>query len=158
MNYFALLAAAALIGIDQLIKFWVDANLKSIYTMPFINIGGTEIINLTYCENTGAAFSIFADKTIILSIITGAFLLVLLYLLLFKKLTKPPLVWSIALIFAGGIGNLIDRIFRGYVIDYLQVKLFDFAIFNFADCCVVIGAIMFFVYLVFFDKPKKVEA
>lgn len=61
-----------------------------------------------------------------------------------------------ALILAGGIGNLIDRLFRGgSVIDYLDVRLFSFAVFNFADCCVVVGVILFAIYLFFFDGKKK---
>ena len=65
------------------------------------------------------------------------------------------MVISIVLIIAGGAGNLFDRIFRGFVVDYFEVKLFNFAVFNFADCCVVIGAIMLLFYTIFLDKTKK---
>ena len=57
------------------------------------------------------------------------------------------LIWSVALVIAGGVGNLIDRIFRHFVIDYIEVRLINFAVFNFADCCVVIGTIMIVCYL-----------
>lgn len=158
MKYIALISAAVLVGIDQLIKLWMDTNLKSVHTMSFLRIGETEIINLAYFENTGAAFGIFTDKTLLLSIITGIFLAFAVLVLLSGKIKKPVILWSVSLIIAGGLGNLIDRIFRGYVIDYLQVELFDFAIFNFADCCVVIGAIMLLICVIFFDKPKKEKA
>ncbi|MBP0959532.1 MAG: signal peptidase II, partial [Oscillospiraceae bacterium] len=71
------------------------------------------------------------------------------------KVRRPILVASFSLIIGGGIGNLIDRIFRGFVVDYFEVRLFDFAVFNFADCCVIIGAVMFLLVYIFFDKSKK---
>lgn len=60
------------------------------------------------------------------------------------------------LIVSGGLGNIIDRLFRGgVVVDYLDVQIFDFAIFNFADCCVTIGAALLLIYVLFFDKSDK---
>ena len=156
MVFIALIAVIVLIGIDQLIKLWAIGNLANA-TMPFhfIKIGNTEIINFSYYENTGAAFSIFRDKIIFLIIITSIFLIAGIYLLVTKKITKPFMVISVILIIAGGAGNLIDRIFRGFVVDYIEVRLFNFAVFNFADCCVVVGAIMLLVYTIFLDKPKR---
>lgn len=62
------------------------------------------------------------------------------------------------LIVSGGIGNIIDRIFRGgLVVDYLDVQLFDFAVFNFADCCVTIGAVLLLIYIIFFDKGSNIK-
>ena len=156
MVFIALISIVLLIGIDQLIKLWAINNLANA-TMPvhFIKFGNTEVINLSYYENTGAAFSIFRDKIYFLIIITSIFLIVGVYLLVTKKIKKPFLVASITLIIAGGAGNLIDRIFRGLVVDYIEIKLFNFAVFNFADCCVVIGAILLLIYTIFMDKPKK---
>ncbi len=156
MVFIALIAIILLIAADQFIKFWAIENLANA-TMPvhFIKFGNTEVINLSYYENTGAAFSIFRDKILFLIIITSIFLLIGVYLLVSKKVSKKFMVISFALIIAGGAGNLIDRIFRGYVVDYIEVRLFNFAVFNFADSCVVIGAIMLLIYMLFFDKPKK---
>lgn len=66
------------------------------------------------------------------------------------------LVFCSTLIISGGLGNIIDRLFRGgRVVDYLDLQLFDFAIFNFADCCVTIGAALLLIYILFFDKSGK---
>ena len=66
------------------------------------------------------------------------------------------LVFCLTLIISGGLGNIIDRLFRGgRVVDYLDLQLFDFAIFNFADCCVTIGAALLLIYILFFDKSGK---
>ncbi len=158
MVYIALLMALIFIGADQWIKVWAAENLAGKVPVQFIKFGDTEVINLSYCENTGAAFSILSGQTTLLSIITAVVIIIAIYLLLSKKIKQPFLIFSVALIIAGGLGNLIDRIFRGYVIDYIEVKLFRFAVFNFADCCVVIGAIMMMVFALFLDKesePKK---
>ncbi|MEG0615415.1 MAG: signal peptidase II [Oscillospiraceae bacterium] len=161
MVYIALAVAAVLVGVDQLLKYLVVNNIPEYTSMPFIKIGDFEILNLAYVENRGAAFSFLEDKVIFLVIITSLFLIAGIYLLLSKKVKQPALIWSFALIISGGIGNLLDRIFRGevlfdgYVVDYLEVKLFNFAVFNFADCCVVIGSIMFLIYIIFFDKDLK---
>lgn len=156
MIYIALIGIVLLIGIDQLIKLWaVKELMPSAMPIQLIKFGDTEIIKLSYCENTGAAFSIFKDKLPFLIIITSLFILFGLYLILFKKITKPIMVYSIALMIAGGIGNLIDRIFRGFVVDYIEIRIFRFAIFNFADCCVVIGAILLLIFTIFFDKQEN---
>lgn len=156
MIYIALIGILLLVGIDQLIKIWaVQALMPSAMPVQLIKFGDTEIINLSYCENTGAAFSIFKDKLPFLIIITSLFILFGLYLIIFKKIKNPAIVYSVALVIAGGIGNLIDRIFRGYVIDYIEIRIFRFAIFNFADCCVVIGAILLLIFTIFFDKQEN---
>lgn len=156
MIYIALIGIVLLIGIDQLIKLWaVEYLLPAPMPIQLIKFGDTEIINLSYCENTGAAFSIFKDKLPFLIIVTSIFILFGFYLIVFKKIQKPIMVYSIALMIAGGIGNLIDRIFRGFVVDYIEIRIFRFAIFNFADCCVVIGAILLLVYTIFFDKSNS---
>lgn len=156
MVLFSLIAAALLIGIDQVIKIWVQDHLQGASApIPFLHFGNTEVINLTYYENTGAAFSILEGKMVFLIIVTGIFLLIGLYLLIAKKITRPVYIISISLMIAGGVGNLIDRIFRGYVIDYLEVRLFRFAIFNFADCCVVMGALLLLISVIFFERSGE---
>ncbi|HNX64632.1 MAG TPA: signal peptidase II [Oscillospiraceae bacterium] len=157
MVYIPFIIIALLVGTDQLIKIWADNNLIGKGSVPFIHFGDTNIINLSYYENTGAAFSIFENKTIFLILITSVFLIFGIWLILAKKIKHKLALLSVTFILAGGIGNLIDRIFRRYVIDYIEVKLFRFAVFNFADCCVVIGAILLAVYVIFFDKSSKEE-
>ena len=157
MVYIPLIVIALLVGTDQLIKIWADNNLIGKGSVPFIHFGDMQIINLSYCENTGAAFSIFENNIIFLILITSIFLIFGIWVILARKIKHKLALLSVTLILAGGVGNLIDRIFRGYVIDYLEVKLFRFAVFNFADCCVVIGAIFLAVYVIFIDKSSKEE-
>ena len=155
MVYIPLIVIALLVGTDQLVKIWADNNLIGKGSVPFIHFGDIQIINLSYCENTGAAFSIFENNIIFLILITSIFLIFGIWVIMARKIKHKLALLSVTLILAGGVGNLIDRIFRGYVIDYLEVKLFRFAVFNFADCCVVIGAILLAVYVIFFDKSSK---
>lgn len=155
MVYLGLAGTVILVIIDQFIKFWAENTLANAASIPFLKIGGREIINLTYYENTGAAFSILEGKQGFLITLTSLLMIFLLFLLLTKRIQKPFTIISICLILAGGIGNLIDRIFQGYVIDYVEIRLFRFAIFNFADCCVVIGAVLLLIYIIFFDHPVQ---
>ena len=153
----SLIAIVLLVGIDQAIKFWAAENLIGKGSTEFIKIGDLEILNLSYHENIGAAFSSFSGMRIFLIIFTSIFIIAGLYLVITRKIKRPALLWSVNLIIAGGLGNLIDRVFRSYVIDYFEVKLFRFAVFNFADCCIVIGAIIMVILFIFFDKSEKKE-
>lgn len=149
-SYLFLAAAAVLIGIDQLIKVFVSANLPRDGSVVFIK----NFLNWTYIENRGAAFSILEGKRWLLVVATFLMVCICIYLLLSKRVTRLPVQLSLALIIAGGVGNLIDRVFRGYVVDYIDLnfKPFDgFAIFNFADCLVVVGTILLFVCILFED-------
>lgn len=120
--------------------------------MDFIKFGDLEILGLTYVQNDGAAFSSFSGAKIFLIVLTSLMIVGLIIFALRDKQKHPFMMLSTAAVVAGGIGNLIDRIRLGYVIDYLDVKLFNFAIFNFADICVVLGAICLVVYVCFFEK------
>lgn len=141
-----LLITAALIGIDQLTKWLAVANLKG--SDPVTVIEG--IFSFTYTENTGAAWNMFDGQRWILVGLTSLMLFGLLVVLLSGRLRihKMANIGGV-LVVAGGLGNLIDRVWRGYVVDFLKVDFFDFPIFNVADCFVVIGAISLFVYFVF---------
>ncbi|MGN0597683.1 MAG: signal peptidase II [Ruminiclostridium sp.] len=148
MTYIALLAALALVGIDQLTKWLAVTILKPAGSVNLISIGGKEWLNLTYVENTGAAFSILEGKQIFLIIITTVVIVGMIFMLLTKRVKSKPVIWSIALIIAGGIGNLIDRIFNGYVVDFVDVRIIRFAVFNFADICAVVGAALLILFIV----------
>lgn len=155
---FSLIAAAVLVLIDQLIKLWAVGILQDKGSMPFLHFGDLEILDLTYLENSGAVFGSFAGMRWLLIGITSVMLIACLWGIIRYGKTSKLLDTSLVLVFAGGIGNLIDRIFRGgLVVDYIEVKLFDFAIFNFADCCVVIGVCLFILYILFGTAPKKQE-
>ncbi len=140
---------------DQLIKIWAIDNLKGQESMEFIKFGDTDILNLTYLENDGAVFGSFAGMRWVLVAVTALLMAFCIYYMI-KNRTEKMLVTCMTLIVSGGLGNIIDRLFRGgVVVDYLDVQLFDFAIFNFADCCVTIGAALLLIYVLFFDKSDK---
>ena len=125
MLYVALAVAAGLIGLDQLTKILVDSNMKPNESIPLITIGDTQVLRLTNVRNPGAAFSILEGKQVFLVIFTAIIVLAMLYLMISKKVKRTPYIWSMSLIVAGGIGNLIDRIIRGEVIDFIDVKIIN---------------------------------
>lgn len=158
----AFTAIAVLTGADQLIKYWAVENLQGQPSRDFIKVGKTKILNLTYLENDGAVFGSFSGMRWVLLGVTSVLIIFCVYYLI-KHKKEILTVISTTLIISGGLGNIIDRLFRGgLVVDYLDVQLFDFAIFNFADCCVVVGVVLLLIQILFFDKngskKDKIEA
>ncbi|MDD3186937.1 MAG: signal peptidase II [Bacilli bacterium] len=137
--------SSALVLIDQILKFIVIKNFSLNLSYEIIH----NFFNLTYVKNTGAAFSILTNSTLLLIIISLASLfLIYKYLLKDKQFKKyETIVYS--MLIGGLVGNLIDRIFHGYVIDYLEFIIFKyhFPIFNFADICIVLSIIVLFFIL-----------
>ncbi|RPF48558.1 signal peptidase II [Hydrogenoanaerobacterium saccharovorans] len=151
MVIIALITALVLIGVDQAIKQWALDTLAQVDTIPLIQ----DVLHLTYVENYGAAFSILQNKKWFLIGVTSLIAIGAIVLLLSKKLKSNLAIWSVALIIAGGVGNLIDRIGRGFVVDYVDFRLINFAVFNFADCCVVVGTILLAIYILYFEGKDK---
>lgn len=154
--FFAIYAAiAALVGVDQWIKIWAIENLQGQPSRSFLPIGNFDWMHLTYTENTGAAFSILSGSRVFLIVFPLIMIVVCVVMLhRFYREHRWVLV-TLPLMIAGGIGNLIDRIFRGgAVVDYLDLQLFDFAIFNFADCCVSVGVILLIICILFVEKEE----
>lgn len=145
------LLAAALVVVDQLVKFLVRANIPLGEGVPFI----PHILQLTYYQNTGAAFSIFEQHTWILTLISAAASVLLIVLLAKRTFNHPFAMVSLALVLAGAVGNLIDRLFLGYVTDMFQTLFMNFPIFNVADICIVCGGIAFCVYFLLFCKEEE---
>ena len=147
---------AVLTVIDRLTKYAAVTTVKVDGPKEFL----FGLFNFTYVENTGAAFSMFSDKTDTLSLLTVLCLIAILYLLMKKMFESKFLNVCLVLIFAGGLGNLIDRIAYGYVIDFIEPLFMDFAVFNFADCCITVGAFMLIGYEIFEmikEHKKKAE-
>ena len=145
---------ALLVVSDQLIKAVMLLWLKPMGS--FMLVKG--FLQFYYVENTGAAFSMLSGEFgrrffIIFTVIAIA---AGLYLLISGRLKSPVLKISAVLIISGGLGNLIDRIFRGSVIDYIEPLFVNFAVFNFADCLVTVGAAILIVYLIY-DLVKSVR-
>ena len=141
--------AAVLVAVDQIVKYLVMTNIEFGAHVPFI----PHILELTYVTNTGAAFSMLSDHTWLLAL-TSLIMSVLLALALWKGLFKHPLgKLTLTLLLAGAVGNLIDRALRHYVVDMFNVLFIDFAVFNVADICVVVGGIAAGLYYLFlWDK------
>jgi len=149
---FALISAVVLVAIDQLIKIWALGSLAPVRQIQVI----PGFFSLTYIENRGAAFGILQGRIGFLSVVVILVLSAALFAILGGKIKASFLIWSLSLVIAGGAGNLIDRVLRGYVVDYLDFSaLFGFPVFNFADCCVVIGTFLILIYILFLDRPQK---
>jgi len=134
-----------LVGIDQVIKFNV---IKSIYNSGITIID--RVLNLTYTENTGGAFGIGTNSTIMFVLVNIIVItLITKFILTKKNEISNYILIGLGLILSGGIGNLIDRIFRGFVIDYIDFNpLIKYPVFNIADVCVVIGCLIIGINLV----------
>ena len=138
-------AVVLLTAADQLIKFIVERDLQPVMSADFIK----GFIGWQYVRNTGAAFGSFEQSTTLLSVFTGVVLLAGIVLILSGKLKSKYYLVCATLIVAGGLGNLIDRIVRGYVVDFIEVQFTNFAVFNFADILVTVGAFMLIGYLIY---------
>lgn len=155
MIIFALIAIALLVICDQFIKSWCVENLVLHESVDFIKIGDTKIFDLTLHYNTGAIFGSMAGKRIFLITVVVIITAVCSYILVKYRNHSKILFSSMILMIAGGIGNLIDRVFNdGKVIDMFDFQLFNFAIFNFADICVTIGAFLFLIYAILIDAKN----
>ena len=148
-----LLIIAVFVAIDQLIKLLVIEHLKPIGSLPLID----GIIRLKYAENTGAAFGSFREKTFFLSKFTLILIIYGIVYLLSKKRKVDFEYVCITMIISGGMGNLIDRVFRHFVVDYIEPLFIDFAIFNFADILVTCGCIAYAIWTIYevFRESKK---
>ena len=137
---------AAIAAVDQLIKIAV---LNSPLVSGEVSTVIEGFLQWRYVENTGAAFSLFTGKTALLSVFTAVVLLVGFYLIIAKKIKSRVALASVVMLMGGGLGNLIDRIFRHFVVDYIEVLFIDFPVFNFADCFVTVGEFLLVGYLVY---------
>ncbi len=146
--------AAALVALDQIVKYLVRANIPLGGNLPFIPY----LLDLTYVQNTGAAFSLLNSHTWLLTLISAVVVAAMCWLIV-KGFFKNALGrWAAALVLAGGMGNLIDRVLLGYVTDMFQTVFMDFAVFNVADCCITIGVPLLFLYVWFYvGKDEKKE-
>ena len=151
--FYAILAAA-LVVIDQIVKYLVRANISLGQSVPFLPY----IMDLTYVQNTGAAFSILRQHTWLLTLISAVVVLAMCALIL-KGFFKNRLgLWSAALVLAGGMGNLIDRAVFSFVTDMFKTTFINFAVFNVADCCITIGVPLLFLYVwLYVGKGENLE-
>lgn len=140
---------ALVVVLDRIVKYWAINCLKPLGTMP----GIPGIFTFRYTENTGAAFSLFQNRRIFL--LLAGFLAVIWLISLLAGI--KPLWGKTAIYFTigGAIGNMIDRLIYGFVVDMIDLSFMNFAIFNVADCFVSIGTIMLIIYMLFFAKDTE---
>ena len=144
----ALFAAAAVV-LDQVTKAMTVANITLYSRVPFWD----GLFHFTYVQNTGAAFSSFLGQQWLFALIFAVFTAALVYEL--KKNTMgflPFERWCLAAIWAGGLGNMIDRVRLGYVVDMIEVEFIRFPVFNVADCFITCGCVLLIAHLVLFNK------
>ncbi len=147
-----LISGAVLLAADQISKYFIELYLKPVGSVTVI----PHFLELSYLENTGAAFGLLQGQTWLLALVTAiAFAGIIVLVLRYQNHSFFSLACA-ALVLAGGLGNLLDRFLRGYVIDFFHVLFFGY-IFNFADCCITVSAVLFLIHVFFFakEKPKK---
>lgn len=158
MAVFLVIMIGLLVVADQLVKNWAVEVLQPAGSMDFIHFGDFKVLDLTYLENRGAIFGSMAGQRWFLVGFTSL-VIVAGIVFMFATLKRSKLLnIAVGLFIAGGIGNLIDRIRLGYVVDMFEIKLFSFAIFNVADICVTVAFVLLVVYGIFIDpKIEKAE-
>ncbi len=147
------LVSVLVAALDLLIKYFVSHGMTVGQSIPVI----PGILRLTYVQNRGAAFGSFSDSRWVFLMLSAVMILLLTYFIAFKKGYARMVYISLALMLGGGIGNMVDRLALGYVIDYVDfypIKAWIW-VFNLADAAICIGVAVFVVYLLFFEKKAK---
>ena len=143
------LFALGIVAVDQFTKFVVLENIALYEKVPFL----PGFIGFTYVQNTGGAWSMFSGM-MWLFVAVFAVLTVLIVVEYFWK--RMPFTgferWCIAAVYSGGLGNMIDRVRLGYVVDMIETEFITFPIFNVADCFITCGCIALIASLIFFNK------
>ena len=139
------LVIAGVVALDQATKWLVMLTMELHESIPFL----PNVFHFTYIRNEGSAFGMFAEnRWVFLILSTVGIAAVLFYLIKFRP--KEKLMWiPLSMIAGGGIGNMIDRLYLGYVVDFIDVRLINFAVFNVADSFVTVGAFLFMGYMIY---------
>ena len=139
------LSVVLFVAIDQIIKYFVVLYLKPVGSVMFIK----GFLQFSYVENTGAMMGMMGGKTQLMTILAVVCMVAVLFVIYSGVLTSKIDYCCIVMIAAGGFGNIIDRIFRGFVIDYIEALFVDFYVFNFADCLITCAAIVMIIYQIY---------
>ena len=150
MTYFLMaLMAAGIVALDQWTKALTVAQIPLYWKVPVLD----GVFHFTYVQNTGAAFSTFLGQQWLFALIFVIFTGLLLWEFWKKSLgLKQFEYWCIAAIWAGGLGNMIDRVRLGYVVDMIETKFMEFPVFNVADCFICCGCVLLMVHLLIWNK------
>lgn len=155
---YSVIAMVILVTVDQIIKLFADRYLKPVGSVTVIN----NVLQLSYYENDGAMMGLMSGKTVVMTVLALICLGVISFVIFSGKIKFGVDYCCIVLMMSGGLGNIIDRIIRGYVIDYIEVLFIDFYIFNFADCLVTVAAVLLIINQIYEtvkeNKLKKEKA
>ncbi len=149
-NIFWPVIAVLIVAADQFVKYIVASSARVGETLARI-----PLVDITYVQNKGAAFSIMSGKMSFLTIISIAFCAAAVVYWIKKKPSHPLLCAAVTMMFSGALGNAIDRIARGFVVDFIRVTFVDFPVFNIADIGITVGAALLILYVILFDKEDK---
>ena len=143
------LFAAVAVALDQITKAMTVASIPLHTRVPFFD----GVFHFTYVQNTGAAFSSFLGQQWLFALIFAIFTVLMIYELWKNTMGfKPFERWCLVAIWAGGLGNMIDRVRLGYVVDMIEVEFIRFPVFNVADCFITCGCVLLIAHLVLFNK------
>ena len=143
------LFAGFIVAADQFTKYLTVANIALYADVPFI----PGLLQLTYVQNTGAAFSSFEGQQWLFALIFLVFTGLIVYEYFKKSMGFTTFErWCIAAIYGGGLGNMIDRVRMGYVVDMIETTFMEFPVFNVADCFITCGCILLMIHLVLCNK------
>lgn len=145
-----LFVAILMVALDQAVKYWAFTSLQAQQTIPLLE----NVFHLTYVENRGAAFSLFSQFDSRWIFVTLAVVITIVIAIVLRKgLMQHALGnWSLVLVAAGAIGNAIDRVVHGFVVDLFDFRLIHFPVFNVADIFICVGGVLFVIYFLFLHK------
>ena len=150
-----LLTILLCVAADQAVKYYVVTHLALYESAPLL----PGLVELYYIRNTGGGFSILSGHTWLLTLLTAAVMAAVAVLLARRTFPHPLAMWTLTAILGGGLGNLIDRVRLGYVVDMFNFQFIDYPVFNVADMCIVSGCVLGLIYYQWFyekyDKKRK---
>lgn len=149
MILWAVIAVLIIIA-DQVAKYLVVQNIGAYDIVSVI----PKVLEFVYVKNTGAAFSILDNMTWLLGLISVVFCVLAVIFVMKKQPKDKMLMLSISMLFGGAMGNGIDRIFRGFVVDFIETAFIDFPVFNIADVAITGGAIILIIYIIKKDAEE----
>ena len=150
MPFVALIIGIVLVALDQIIKYFVTVYLQPVGSVSVID----NLLSLTYVENRGVAFGMISAMRWIFVVLTTVMLAIIIFYMFKTRPNGKFFYFLSGMIIGGGIGNLIDRVLYGYVIDYLSLSFFS-PVCNFADYCITIGTVLLMIYILFFSDVVK---
>jgi signal peptidase II len=146
-----LFIVAFIVALDQVTKYLAKTYLKPVGSIPLI----PNVFHFTYVENRGAAFGILQNQRWLFIVLTVVISAVIVYYLFTHRQESIVLTIALSMILGGAIGNLIDRLRLGYVVDMLHFVLIDYPVFNVADSFVVIGTLLLAYYILFMADSRE---